>query len=190
MVAYQCEECGVNFQKLSQLLQHRRTEGHWRKYTCPTCNKSFTRKDNLDWHLKKHQNENNYHCAKCSKVFKREDALENHYIQHKNQIGGAAKRPREDDEVELNKRRRTEPLVKAEDFYNIERVSERKIEKFKTTASYYKITVSDLEIRGIPEILKALKVIFQSIINTIDGDVPSNDLVRISMDNLNWITLL
>ena len=183
MVAYQCEECGANFQKLSQLLQHRRTEGHWRKYTCPTCNKSFTRKDNLDRHLKKHQNENNYHCAKCSKVFIREDALENHYIQHENQTGGAAKRPREDDEVELNKRRRTEPIVKAKDFYNIERVSERNIEKFKTTASYYKITVNDLEIRGIPEILKALKKIFQSVINTIAGDVPSNDLVRISMDN-------
>ena len=91
VMAYQCEECGSSFTKLSQLLQHRHTQNHWKKYTCSRCNKNFNRKSNLDRHMLKHQNENNFHCSKCSKVFISADALENHIQKHENQTGGAAK---------------------------------------------------------------------------------------------------
>ena len=37
--------------------------------------------------------------------------------------------------------------------------------------------------KGLPEILKALKKLFQSILDHIVGNTPSQDLVRISMDN-------
>lgn len=183
MVSYQCEECGCSFPKLSQLLQHRRTENHWKKYICSTCKKSFHIKSNLDRHMRKHKNENNFHCTKCSKVFISKDALEDHLNQHDNQTGGAAKRPNEDHGEGENKRRKEELIGEVDRFYKIQNVSERKIEKFNTSASYYKISVNDLDIRGLPEILKALKKLFQSIIDTIAKGLPSNDLVRISMDN-------
>lgn len=70
-----------------------------------------------------------------------------------------------------------------EKYYNIEKVSERKIEKFNTTASYYKISVNDFEVRGLPDILKTLKKIFESIIDHFASEIPSGDLIRISMDN-------
>ena len=183
-MAYQCEKCGASFPKLSQLLQHRRTENHWKKYDCSKCKKVFTRKDNLDRHMQKHLNENNYHCPQCLKIFTRQDAMEDHLFQHDVQTGGAAaKRQNEENEDISNKKRRVVSVGAAENFYNIEKISERKIEKFKTTASYYKITVNDLEVRGLQEILKALKKLFQSIINNITADIPPNDQIRMSMDN-------
>ena len=183
-MAYQCEKCGASFPKLSQLLQHRRTENHWKKYDCSKCKKVFSRKDNLDRHMQKHLNENNYHCPQCLKIFTRQDAMEDHLFQHDVQTGGAAaKRQNEENEDVSNKKRRVVSVGAAEDFYNIEKISERKIEKFKTTASYYKITVNDLKVRGLQEILKALKKLFQSIINNITADIPPNDLIRMSMDN-------
>ena len=182
-MAYQCEECGLSFPKLSQLLQHRRTQNHWKKYICIRCRKVFNRKSNLDRHLLKHQNEKNFHCPKCSKVFISGNALDNHLLTHQNQTGGAAKRPREVDEERHTKKMRADRLSDSENLYNIEKVSERKIEKFNTTASYYKISVNDIEVQGIPEILKTLKKLFQSIINRIASDIPPNDLIRLTMDN-------
>ena len=182
-MVYSCEECGSRFPKLSQLLQHRRTAGHWKKYTCSTCKKVFNRKGNLDRHRQKHQNENNYHCPTCSNVFISKKALEDHIIRHENQTGGAAKRTSEEHAEGSNKKRRLEPVIATDKFYNIEKVSERKIEKFNTTASYYNISVKDMEVRGLAEILKVLKQLFASIIDHIAGDIPSNDLIRITMDN-------
>ena len=111
------------------------------------------------------------------------NALENHLLTHKNQTGGAAKRPHEEDEERHTKKMRADRLSDSENLYNIEKVSERKIEKFNTTASYYKISVNDIEVQGIPEILKTLKKLFQSIINRIASDIPPNDLIRLTMDN-------
>jgi hypothetical protein len=38
-------------------------------------------------------------------------------------------------------------------------------------------------VRDLPNILKALKVIFQSILTKITEHIPANDIVRVSMDN-------
>ena len=95
-MAYQCDTCGANFQKLSQLLQHRRTQNHWRKFLCPSCKKTFTRQDNLDRHMKKHADENTNHCPECLRVVTRKDALDNHLH---NQHGWASvKRPGDNQE--------------------------------------------------------------------------------------------
>ena len=76
-MAYNCEECGDSYQKLSQLLQHRRKLNHWKKYNCDTCGKVFIRIDNLHRHLKKHI-EHNHHCDTCGKTFSRPDNLMRH----------------------------------------------------------------------------------------------------------------
>ncbi|WAR22343.1 hypothetical protein MAR_016317 [Mya arenaria] len=65
----------------------------------------------------------------------------------------------------------------------MEKVSERKIEMFRRNASYYKIYVKDIEVRYLQNILKYLKTFFQSIIDKMVKDIPSNDLVRISLNN-------
>ena len=127
-MAYQCEKCGASFPKLSQLLQHRRTENHWKKYDCSKCKKVFTRKDNLDRHMQKHLNENNYHCPQCLKIFTRQDDMADHLFQHDVQTGGAAaKRRSEDHDGVINKRRKHYLNGDAETFYNIEKISGRKI---------------------------------------------------------------
>lgn len=65
----------------------------------------------------------------------------------------------------------------------MDKINEKRIEKFSTTASYYKISVNDIEVRELPNIIKTLKQIFQSIIDSITGKMPSTDKVRITMDN-------
>lgn len=182
-MAYQCEECGSSFQKLSQLIQHRRTQNHWKKYTCPSCKKTFNRKDNLERHLKKHADENNQHCPECLKVFTREDALDDH-LHLKHGWSAAAKRTAEtQDGAGMAKRQRLQKSDNPSDFYSIEKISERNIEKFKTSATYYKITVKDLEVRDLSNVVKTLKQLFQSIIDNITSDILPTDLVRISIDN-------
>ncbi|WAR23994.1 ZN629-like protein [Mya arenaria] len=92
IMAYECEVCDASFPRLSQLMQHRRTENHRPKYTCPSCKKSFTRKNNLEQHMKKHEDENNHHCPECLRVFTKRDALDEHFMQHESQSGGGRKR--------------------------------------------------------------------------------------------------
>ncbi|WAR05107.1 hypothetical protein MAR_020476 [Mya arenaria] len=65
----------------------------------------------------------------------------------------------------------------------MDKISEKRIEKFNSTASYYKISIKDMEIRELPNIIKTLKQIFQSIIDSIAGKIPSTDKVRITMNN-------
>ncbi|XP_052815380.1 uncharacterized protein LOC128242318 [Mya arenaria] len=181
MASYTCEECGVSFPKLSQLLQHKRAMNHWKKYQCQSCKKVFNRKDNLDRHLQKHNDENNHHCPECLKVFTREDALKEHLRQDHGGAGGV-KRPSNDQGGggEAKRKKLDEDLSA---HYDIEKVSERKIEKFRSTASYYRIRVNDVEITDLPNILKYLRTLFQDIINKMTDEIASSDLVRLSLDN-------
>ena len=181
-MVYQCEECGEGFQKKSQLLHHQRVNNHWKKYTCPSCKKTFKRKDNLDRHLRKHADENSHHCPECLKPFVRESALNAHLrLDHG---VGAMKRSAENQEGgNVDKRQRIQKHEDPEDFFTIDKVSERNIEKFRTKATYYKIKIKDLEIRDLPNILKTIKVIFDSIIQRLAEHIPSTDLVRVTLDN-------
>ena len=134
--------------------------------------------------MKKHADENNHHCPECRRVFTRRDALDEHFLQHENQTGGARKRVSTDetDENSSHKKQLT-PQDDATAYYKMEKISEKRIEKFGTTASYYKITVKDIEVRDLSNIIKTLKQIFQSIIDSVAENIPSTDKVRITMDN-------
>ena len=72
-----------------------------------------------------------------------EDALTRHMQEQHVQVGGAMKRPLggQNDNRGI-KRQKLQETDDAKEFYTIDKVSEEKIEKFKSTASYYKITVS------------------------------------------------
>jgi hypothetical protein len=135
--------------------------------------------------MKKHADENTYHFPECLRVFTRKDALDEHFIQHDSQSGGSRKRSLvdEQDDIIERKRQKLTPKDNAKEFYHMEKINEKSIEKFNTTASYYKIKIKDLEVRDLPNILKTLKVIFESIVTTLTKHIPSNDLVRVSMDN-------
>lgn len=67
---------------------------------------------------------------------------------------------------------------------DIRKVGEKRIEKFNTSATYYRIYISDVnEIRDLPAIMEYLTTMFQEIINKMTNDIASNDLVRLSIDN-------
>lgn len=81
------------------------------------------------------------------------------------------------------KRQRLPKTDDAEVCNNIEKVSEKKIETYKSTVNYYKISVKNLDVRDLPNILKSLMILFQSILDIITADIPSNDTIRVTMDN-------
>lgn len=136
----------------------------------------FSRKQNLERHQKKHDDENNQHCPECLNVFTREDALDKHLHQQHGwtRVKGSLDT---EDGGSAAKRRRLDLREGPRSLYNLEKTGERKIEKFRTTASYYKVNVRDLEIQGLPNILKSLKTMFQSIIEDITEMIPDTDLV-------------
>ena len=53
--------------------------------------------------------------------------------------------------------------------------------KFSTTSTRYRVTFQDLEIRGVPNILKSLRLLFSSIIKNITEFMEPTDLVRMSV---------
>lgn len=53
--------------------------------------------------------------------------------------------------------------------------------KFNTTCTRYQITFKNRAIRGIPNILKSLRILFNSIIKNITDYMDSSDLVRMSV---------
>ncbi|CAC5402491.1 unnamed protein product [Mytilus coruscus] len=68
-----------------------------------------------------------------------------------------------------------------EEMYTILVMGEHRMPKFNTTSTRYKVTVKDLDIRGVPNILKSLKVLFDSIIKNITEFMEPSDLVRLSV---------
>lgn len=155
---------------------------HWKKYQCESCKKVFNRKDNLDRHMKKHNSDHSHHCPDCLKAFISEEAVNRHILQHHSQEGARRKRT-SDDQQPGPSRKRPRYNTDQRPGFVMEKVSERKIEKFNTSANYYKIYVDDTEVRDLPNILKYLKTLFQSIIDRMTTEIHSNDLVRLSIDN-------
>jgi len=110
---------------------------------CTQCKKVFNKTSNLERHQQKHNSDHSHHCPDCLKAFMNEDALTRHMQEQHVQVGGAMKRPLggQNDNRGI-KRQKLQETDDAKEFYTIDKVSEEKIEKFKSTASYYKITVS------------------------------------------------
>ncbi|XP_052795197.1 uncharacterized protein LOC128228116 [Mya arenaria] len=121
--------------------------------------------------MKKHEDENNHHCPECLRVFTRRDALDEHFMQHESQSGGGRKRTRDDgaDTNASHKKQKLTAKDDAKEYYRMDKISEKRIEKFNSTVSYYKISIKDMEISELPNIIKTVKQIFQSINDSIAG---------------------
>lgn len=112
-------------------------------------------------------------------MFTRNDALDEHL--HRVHGWPSAKRSAHNQEGGAAKRQKV--ANDPSKYYDIEKNGERKIEKFRTTALYYKVNIKEIEVEGLQHILKTLKHIFQSILDTITETIPDTDSVRMSIDN-------
>ena len=177
---YECMECGASFSKSSLLEQHKRLLGHRDIFSCDVCQKAFSRKDNLEAHKKKHYNADYHHCDVCNQVFCNTETLRLHKSSHHGQIGSGLKRKSNDVEGPPVKRRITK-YDDPEDSYIISVIGGQQMPKFNTTSTRYQVTFKDLEVRGIPNILKSLRILFNSIIKNITEFMDSSDLVRMSV---------
>ena len=176
MTKYNCEQCGADFSKLSDLMKHRRLLGHKDSHVCHVCHKSFNRKDNLNRHLLRHADTNQYNCQECGKVFARPDNLQRHMISKHNQTGGKRSH---DGEGPNPKRIKSDPRS----HYELRKINEKYMRKFNTNAATYRATFRELEITDIKEILKTLKMIFNALIEDVTKFADDQDIIRLSFQS-------
>ena len=115
-------------------------------------------------------------------MFSTENILSRHKAENHQQV--ALKRPQDSAATRPDlKKRRLAHKDDPEEFYDIQKVKETHMEKFKTKATYYKVSFRNLEIENMSEILKTLRILFQSIIDNLTLSMEPSDLVRLSIDN-------
>ena len=61
-------------------------------------------------------------------------------------------------------------------------LKESQIQKFQTKSTNYRITFNELEVKSLPEILRTMTILFQSIIENITHFIDKTDLVRLSIE--------
>ncbi|CAG2245162.1 unnamed protein product [Mytilus edulis] len=131
--------------------KHHRQSKQHEMYKCDICGKNFGRKYNFERHLLRHKDDALYR--------KRKVTTEN----------GATKK------------RRLTKKDKPDRFYDLRVVSERNLPKFRTKSTAYKVSFKDIEVRGLPQILKMLQLLFQSLIKDMTEFMKTDDLIRMSI---------
>ncbi|CAC5375852.1 unnamed protein product [Mytilus coruscus] len=158
---------------------HRHSKQH-EMYECHICGKKFGRKYNLERHLLRHKDDELFQCNECGVLFSRKDNLQRHLEQvHNYQAGRGLKRKVTSEKGATRKRRMTKK-DKPDRFYDLRVVSERE-PKFRTKSTTYKVTFKELEVRGLPQILKTLQLLFQSLIKDMTEFMKTDDLIRMSI---------
>lgn len=85
--SYECFECGKNFEKEYNMVQHRlRCHYKGNNYICDECGKCFAWKFSLRKHMMTiHKDDKSFTCYKCAKSFKNQFSLDVHFLKfHKN----------------------------------------------------------------------------------------------------------
>ena len=128
--------------------------------------KLFRRKQTF-WspHEKKHADGNNYHCPEFFlQVFTREDALNEKLHQ---QLGWPKLKRSSGSQVGDWSLKKQNTEKDSKQFYDIERIGWHNIQKLRTTATYYKVSVRDLKIQGLPNILRTPnRIVFSLFLST------------------------
>jgi hypothetical protein len=180
-MAFTCETCWKTFIKKSQLLEHQRTENHWKPHVCTICGKSFGLKHNLNRHASRHMDPEQFRCLACSRVFSKQNTLTRHIELVHNQSGGAQKRGNSNHGADPAPKRRLLTTDDPKDFYDMHKTKEVYINKFNTKASTYTVSFKDLEVEGLHSILQTLQRMFQAILDDVTLFSKSKDLIQISI---------
>ncbi|CAC5384163.1 unnamed protein product [Mytilus coruscus] len=158
---------------------HRQSKQH-EVYECDILGKNFGRKDNFERHLLRHKDDALFHCNECGVLFSRKDSLQRHQKQVHNQAGGGLK-SKITTENGATKFCRLTKKDRPDRFYDLRVVLERNLPKFRTKSTAYKVSFKDIEVRGLPQILKMLQLLFQSLIKDMTELMKTDDLIRMSI---------
>ncbi|CAM2118588.1 unnamed protein product [Caretta caretta] len=66
---YRCKKCGLSFQDLGELQEHKQIHLTEHSYRCPICGKEFFRAANLRMHKLIHSSDRPHKCPECDKGF-------------------------------------------------------------------------------------------------------------------------
>ena len=88
-VMYDCDKCGKQYSRLSELSRHKRcVHEPSLRHQCTYCGKDFQRKDHLAAHvLRIHENGQIYECEKCNIRFNKKSTLDRHLSSSRNGNG-------------------------------------------------------------------------------------------------------
>ncbi|XP_076435968.1 uncharacterized protein LOC143275613 isoform X2 [Babylonia areolata] len=79
---YLCQQCGISFNKSSNLIRHIYKHTGEYPYPCPECDSAFVTRTELDQHFRKHTGEKPFLCPICGTSYSRACNLETHMRTH------------------------------------------------------------------------------------------------------------
>ena len=163
---HSCGYCQQIFAKKSQLMEHHRLSKHLNNFTCGVCQKRFLRKDNLDRHERKHNNDSFFPCSECGLLYRRKDNLYYH-LKEKHQSGADL----QNQPVDINH---------PDQYYTITKEKGKKMPRFNTESNEYRVTFKELNFQSVPDILKILQNLFDSVLTDVTKGMQEEDLVQIT----------
>ena len=150
---HSCGYCQQTLVKKSQLMEHHCLNKHHNTFTCGVCQNMFTRKENRDRHERKHNNDSFFPCGECGLFYRRKDNLYRH-LKEKHQSGtGIQNRP-----VDINH---------PDQYYTITKEKGKKMPRFNTESNEYRFTFNELNVQSVPDILKTLQNLFDSVLRDV-----------------------